>query len=213
MLNRDVPGFNSPIKKVALRTTLIKGTEVTGWTRALGDLLRALDPVHDNVPALWEHFEREFRKKFQDSSKQQRARASLDNHQMKWPEIDAYVAPFEELLRLAEYTAGNNESANLFLRGLPRSIATEVMKPPLPAGYEEMKQKAINATRSSQIIQSMFGNQGNSRGSNTGNWRAAPQQGRQPPQQFFQRPQQNTTAWTPPTTSTNPNSIPHCTPP
>jgi len=115
LLNLDVPGFNSPIKKVALAITLIKGTEVAGWTRALGELLHALDPVHDNVPALWEHFEREFRKKFQDSSKQQRARASLDNHRMKWPDIDTYISSFEELLRLAEYTAGNNECANLFL--------------------------------------------------------------------------------------------------
>ena len=96
LLNLDVPGFNSPIKKVALAITLIKGAEVAGWTRALGELLRALDPVHDNVPALWEHFEREFRKKFQDSSKQQRARASLDSHRMKWPDIDAYISSFED---------------------------------------------------------------------------------------------------------------------
>src|SRR5258708_12088378 len=132
---------------------------------------------------------------------------------MKWPDVDAYISSFEELLQLAEYTAGNNESANLFLRGLPRSIATEVMKPPLPAGYEEMKQKAIDATRSSQIIQSMFGNQGNQRGSNTGNWHSAPQQGRQPPQQFFQRPQQNMRGCTPPDTSTNRNSIKTWPPP
>src|SRR5713226_8211940 len=131
---------------------------------------------------------------------------------MKWPDINAYISSFEELLCLAEYTAGNNESANLFLRRLPRSIATKVMKAPLPTGYEEMKQKAIDATRSSQIIQSMFSNQGNSRGSNTGNWRAA-QQGKQPPQQFFQRPQQNMRGWTPPDTSTNRNSIRNWTPP
>src|SRR5258707_14165012 len=131
---------------------------------------------------------------------------------MRWPDVDAYISSFEELLRLAEYTAGNNESANLFLRGLPRSIATEVMKPPLPAGYEEMKRKAIDATRSSQIIQSMFGNQGNSRGPNAGNWRN-PQQTRQPPQPFFQRPQQNMRGWTPPDTSTNRNSIRNWTPP
>ncbi len=80
---------------------------------------------------------------------------------MRWPDIDAYISSFKELLRLTDYTAGNNESTNLFLHGLPRSIATEVMKLPLPAGYEEMKQKAIDATRSSQIIQSMFGTQGN----------------------------------------------------
>ncbi len=86
------------------------------------------------------------------------------------------------------------------------------MKPPLPTGYEEMKCKAIDATRSSQIIQSMFGNQSNSRGPNTGNWRNASQQGRQPPQPFFQRPQQNMRGWTPPDTSTNRNSIRNWTP-
>ena len=49
LLNLDVPGFNSPIKKVALAITLIKGPEVMGWTRVLGELLRALDPVHDDM--------------------------------------------------------------------------------------------------------------------------------------------------------------------
>src|SRR5258708_4012525 len=130
---------------------------------------------------------------------------------MKWPDVDAYISSFEELLRTAEYTAGSNESANLFLRGLPRSIATEVMKPPLPTGYKEMKQKAIDVTKSSQIIQNMFGNQNNPRNSNTGNWRNT--QGRQTQPNFFQRPQQTMRGWTPPDTSTNRNSIRNWTPP
>ena len=132
---------------------------------------------------------------------------------MKWPDIDAYISSFEELLCLAEYTAGNNESTNLFLRGLTRSIATEVMKAPLPTGYQEMKQKAIDATKSSQIIQSMFGNQGNTRGANAGNWRNTSQLGRQPNQPFFQCPQQTMRGWTPPDPSTNRNSIRNWTPP
>ena len=92
---------------------------------------------------------------------------------MKWPDIDAYISSYEELLHLADYTAGNNESANLFLQGLPHSITTEVMKAPFPMGYREMKQKAIDVTRSSQIIQNMFGTQNDSRGSNRGNWQNA----------------------------------------
>ena len=87
------------------------------------------------------------------------------------------------------------------------------MKAPLPTGYEEMKQKAIDTMRSSQIIQSMFGNQGNPRGSNAGNWRNALQQGRQMHQPFFQRPQQTMRGWTPPDSSTNQNSIRNWTPP
>ena len=57
LLNLDILGFNSPIKKVALAIILIKGPDVMGWTRVLGELFRALDPIHDNIPALWEHFE------------------------------------------------------------------------------------------------------------------------------------------------------------
>ncbi len=49
LLNLDVPGLNSPIKKAALAITLIKGPEVMGWTRVLGELLRTLDPVHDDM--------------------------------------------------------------------------------------------------------------------------------------------------------------------
>src|SRR5216684_1975743 len=132
---------------------------------------------------------------------------------MKWPNIDAYISSYEELLRLADYTAGNNKSANLFLQGLPHSIATKVMKAPFPMQYEEMKQKAIDVTRSSQIIQSMFGTQGDSRGSNRGNWRNTRPQGRPPPPAFFQCPQQTMRGWTPPNPTTNCNSIRNWMPP
>src|SRR5258708_11789862 len=87
------------------------------------------------------------------------------------------------------------------------------MKALIPTGYEEMKQKAIDATRASQIIQSMFGNQGSPKGPSTANWRNVPQQGRQPYQPFFQHPQQNMRGWTPPDSSTNRNSIRNWTPP
>jgi len=35
-LNQDVAGYNSPIKKVALTLTLMKGPQVAGWTRDMG---------------------------------------------------------------------------------------------------------------------------------------------------------------------------------
>src|SRR5713226_10027523 len=132
---------------------------------------------------------------------------------MRWPDIDTYISSFEELLCLAEYTAGNNESTNLFLQGLPRSITTKVMKAPFLTGYKEMKQKAIDMTRSSQIIQNIFGMQGDSRGSNRGNWQNSQPQGRQPPPAFFQRPQQMMRGWMPPNPTTNRNSIRNWTPP
>jgi len=49
-LNQDVASYNSPIKKVALTLTLMKGPQVAGWTRDMGTWLDTLDPVLDNIP-------------------------------------------------------------------------------------------------------------------------------------------------------------------
>jgi hypothetical protein len=48
-LNQDVAGYNSPIKKVAFTLTLIKGSEVTGWTRNIRVWIDGLHPIDDNV--------------------------------------------------------------------------------------------------------------------------------------------------------------------
>ena len=49
-LNQDVAGFNSPMKKVSLTLTLIKGPEVAGWVQDMGRGIDQLDPVINNVP-------------------------------------------------------------------------------------------------------------------------------------------------------------------
>lgn len=66
-LNHDVAGFNLPIKKVAFTLSHIQGTETAGWKCDMGRLLNALDPVADNVPALWDQFLLEFRTQYQDT--------------------------------------------------------------------------------------------------------------------------------------------------
>jgi hypothetical protein len=38
-LNQDVPGFNSPMKKVAFVFTHIKGPDMAGWARDVGEVL------------------------------------------------------------------------------------------------------------------------------------------------------------------------------
>jgi hypothetical protein len=44
-LNFDASGFNSPIKKVTLTLTLIKGENIEGWTRSMDNLISSLDLV------------------------------------------------------------------------------------------------------------------------------------------------------------------------
>jgi len=72
-LNQDVAGYNSPIKKVALTLTLMKGPQVAGWTRDMGTWLDTLDPILDNIPDVWDQFLYEFSQQFQDSQRENRA--------------------------------------------------------------------------------------------------------------------------------------------
>jgi hypothetical protein len=55
-VNLGVTGFESPICKVALALTFIKGPEVARWTAAIGQWIDGLDQVNDNVPAVWDQF-------------------------------------------------------------------------------------------------------------------------------------------------------------
>jgi len=67
------------MKRMAFTLTLIKGPEVVGWTRNMGEVLDALDPLVDNILAVWDQFLYEFSAQFQDSQKEGRAWQKLEN--------------------------------------------------------------------------------------------------------------------------------------
>jgi hypothetical protein len=67
---------------------------------------------------------------------------------MQFPEIDTYITKFEELARQAGYTTGNPETLHTFIKGLTQSVMEDVLKPPHIMTYQEVKQKAIECTRS-----------------------------------------------------------------
>jgi hypothetical protein len=125
-----VAGFDLPIKKIMFTLMLIKGPNTAGWTRDMGNFLDGLGPV-DNIPDLWTQFLDEFRKQFQDTQKEDHARAQMEELQMKFLEIDTYITKFEELARQAGYTAGSPETMHTFIKGLTLLVIEEVLKPPL----------------------------------------------------------------------------------
>jgi hypothetical protein len=65
---------------------------------------------------------------------------------MRFPEIDIYIAKFEELAQQAGYTMGNPEMVHMFVKELTQSVMEEVFKPPHVTTYQEIKQKAIDCT-------------------------------------------------------------------
>ena len=55
-LNWDVAGFNSPMKKVVFTLMLMKGPKVANWVKTMGDIIEGLDPLVNNIPAVWTTF-------------------------------------------------------------------------------------------------------------------------------------------------------------
>jgi len=155
-LNQDVAGYNSPIKKVALTLTLMKGPQVAGWTRDMGTWLDTLDPVLDNIPDVWDQFLYEFSQQYQDGQRENRARGEIECCTMRFPEIDNYIARFEDLSHIAGYDANSSAVFQLFTKGLPDDILKEVLASPTPTTYVDLKDKAISATRSKVLINNIL---------------------------------------------------------
>jgi Retrotransposon gag protein len=150
--NLRVPGLNSPIHKVSIVLTLFQGQQTTAWVRDMGAWIDSLDPINDNIQEVWTTFVQEFNDHFADSQSQQRARINLDRCKMHFPNVDQYISDFEDLVRQAGYTVGNEETIGFFLNSLSPSILDEVVKIPLPQNYNEYKTRAVNITKGRQMI-------------------------------------------------------------
>ena len=118
-VNRDVAGFDSPIKKVAVALSFIKGPQVAGWVHDYGQVLDMLDPTNDNIPAVWDQFLDKFEQQFMDSQREVQARAQLQQLKADLANMDGYIAKFKELARQARYTIGSPEMMQYFLLGIP----------------------------------------------------------------------------------------------
>src|SRR5713101_187962 len=116
--------------------------------------LQGLDLVNDNIPQVWDYFTTTFKQQFNDSTKMQHSRQQLEKLRFKFPDIDQYIADFEDLANLSGYTVGNDETINLFLKGFENTcdLLYGILAPPLLTTYYELKNRAINVTKSRQLI-------------------------------------------------------------
>jgi len=128
------------MKKIALTLTLMQGEKVARWAHDMGQALNELDPLTDNIPALWDQFLIEFREQYLDTQAADRARAELENLTMKMPYIDKYISKFKELCRKSMYMMGNAEVTYMFLRGLPKSLLEDMLKAPQAVDYPATKE-------------------------------------------------------------------------
>ena len=70
-VNKGVPGFDSPLRRVAITLTYIKGPKVNGWADNMAVWFDSLHPVNNNYDHIWDRFVESFAAQFQDSTKQQ----------------------------------------------------------------------------------------------------------------------------------------------
>jgi len=118
------------------------------------DTLRRLHPVHHNVPAVWDEFEQAFKDKFVASTRELQARNQLEQLKFKYPDIDEYVANFEDLIVHMGYNLASKEAINLFFKGFSknRSLLDKVFTPPVLTAYGAMKRRLIAIIKSMQLV-------------------------------------------------------------
>ena len=166
-LNQRVPGFESAMQKINLALTLMHGEKVAGWVKNVGAALDELNPDTNDVDELWMTFLEEFAQQYTDTQAAERARVALQSLRMKAPEIDEYILKFEELCNKAGYTMGNTEVTYLFLKGLPKAILEDIVKGPQVGSYEDLKDHAIQVTRSQELLHNILKQQGSQTGQTT----------------------------------------------
>ena len=109
-------------------------------------------------------FLEEFAQQYTDTQATERARVALESLRMKAPEIDEYISKFKELCNKAGYTMGNTEVTYLFLKGLPKPTLEDVVKRPQVGTYEDLKDRAIQVTRSQELLHNILKQQGSQTG-------------------------------------------------
>jgi len=154
--NQGVPGFESPIRRIAIALMFIKGPKVDRWVEAMLQAIEQLHPIRDNIEYTYTDFLHCFQTQFTDSTKQETAQAALDRHHFKFPFIDQYISDFETLVRKAGYTVGSRETMNYFLKGLkPTPDVMERVIEKIPTNYQDLKDKTIAVVKARQLLRAM----------------------------------------------------------
>jgi hypothetical protein len=155
------------MQKINLTLTLMHGEKVAGWVKNVGTALDKLNPDTDDIDELWTMFLEEFTQQYTDTQVAERARVGLESLRMRASEIDEYISKFEEPCNKVGYTMGNTEVTYLFLKGLPKSILEDVVKGPQVGSYEDLKDHAIQVTRSQELLHNILKQQGGQTGQTT----------------------------------------------
>ena len=152
----------NPFSRVLMFLSFIKGDKVQEWTQE--QLHWAMDYVaqavgNDNHKYLWNTVSNAFFRAFTNITRE--VDAQTKTLKMKGDHrLDDYISSFERLARLGGYNLADQAVVDMFIDGLPTSLAINVAKFNNPTDFDDWKRGAIEHHTKFMWIKSKFHNKG-----------------------------------------------------
>ena len=163
-INRYTPQMINPFSRVLMFLSFIKGEKVQEWTQA--QLRWAVDyvaqaPGNDNHEYLWDTIADTFHRAFTNITREVDAQTDIKTLKMKGDHgLDDYISTFERLARFGGYNLVDKAVIDMFVDGLPPSLAINVAKFNDPQNFRDWKRGAVEHHTKYMWIKSRFRNKG-----------------------------------------------------
>ena len=166
-INRFTPQMTNPFSRTLMFLSFIKGDKVQEWTQE--QLRWAIDYVaqaagNDNHEYLWTTVSNTFFRAFTNITQAVDAQTDIKSLKMKGDQgLDDYISTFKQLARLGGYNLDDRAVIDMFIEGLPASLAINVAKFNDPNNFADWKRGAIEHHTKYMWIKSKFHNKGQSK--------------------------------------------------
>ena len=167
-INRFTPQMISPFSRVLMFLSFIKGEKVQEWMQ--GQLRWAVDyvaqaPGNDQHEYLWDTVADAFFRAFTNITREVDAQTDIKTLKMKGDHrLDDYISTFERLARLGGYNLMDKAVIDMFVDGLPNSLAINVANFNNPHSFNDWKRGAVEHHTTYMWIKSRFHNKGRNEG-------------------------------------------------
>ena len=154
----------NPFSRVLLFLSFIKGERVQEWTQE--QLCWAVDyvdqaPRNNNHKYLWTTVTNSFHQAFTNITREVDAQTNIRDLKMKGDQgLDGYISTFKQLACLGGYNLDDQAVIDMFIEGLPTSLAINITKFNDPNTYLDWKRGAIQHHTKYMWIKSKFHNKG-----------------------------------------------------
>ena len=142
-INHFTPQMINPFSRVLMFLSFIKGEKVQEWTQE--QLRWSVDyvvqaPGNDNHEYLWDTVANVFYRAFTNITREVDAQTDIKTLKMKGDHgLDDYISTFERLAHLGGYNLTDKVVIDMFIDGLPTSLAINVAKFNNPRSFNDWK--------------------------------------------------------------------------